>query len=313
MFTQCPRCLAIYELDPATLAQAHGMVGCGQCGATFNALATLVERLPEDCDVGLPIHPTDPAAPILMEPVSQLSGLTREDVEAADDDAQPATAPADADSVARSRGPGGVQRRVEPFVSATGVAQAIHAQAIENQAIDDRGDHRQRNAPSFVGPRSATVQRRHTGWWVLGCVVLALLLAAQLGWAERRALVANPDTRPWLARTCAWLGCRLPAVSDPSRIMLLSRDVRSYPPDGALLISAAIRNQAPFRQPYPVIAVTLSDRNGTPIAMRRFRPSAYITDTHTRDAGLEPGATAAVRFEVKAPAHQATSFQFAFY
>lgn len=309
MFTQCPRCLAIYELDPATLAQAHGMVGCGQCGATFNALVTLAERLPDDNDAALLVHPTDPAAPILMEPVARPATGREGDApagqpgEAADQPGGFRPDDANAGTANRAVKSASGQRRMEPFVSAEGITQAVA----------DHDNHGHTETPSFASRRPATTHRSHTGLWIIGCLVLALCLAAQVGWAERRTLVANPATRPWLARACAWLGCRLPAVSDPSRIMLLSRDVRSYPPDDALLISAAIRNQAPFRQPYPVIAVTLSDSNGTPIAMRRFRPSTYITDAQTRDAGLAPGATAAVRFEVKAPTEKATSFQFAFY
>src|SRR5699024_10063127 len=66
MYAQCPECLTIYALDTATLAQAQGNVGCGQCGATFNALATLVEALPEEDFEILPVHPNSPAPPILM-------------------------------------------------------------------------------------------------------------------------------------------------------------------------------------------------------------------------------------------------------
>lgn len=48
MFTRCPACEAVYELGPAELAEAAGVVRCSDCGKTFNSLAQLFESLPED-------------------------------------------------------------------------------------------------------------------------------------------------------------------------------------------------------------------------------------------------------------------------
>jgi hypothetical protein len=46
--------------------------------------------------------------------------------------------------------------------------------------------------------------------------------------------------------------------------------------------------------------------------MRRFRPSEYMTDPARRAAGIAPGATAAVAFEVADPGRRAVAFQFGF-
>lgn len=66
MYAQCPECLTVFSLDAATVAQAHGTVACGKCGATFSCLATLAEELPDDTYETLPLHPTSPAPPVLM-------------------------------------------------------------------------------------------------------------------------------------------------------------------------------------------------------------------------------------------------------
>jgi len=46
MFTQCPRCDAIFQLSASQLSAASGDVRCGQCLSVFNALNHLSEDLP---------------------------------------------------------------------------------------------------------------------------------------------------------------------------------------------------------------------------------------------------------------------------
>jgi len=287
MYAQCPECLTIYALDTATLAQAQGNVGCGQCGATFNALATLVEALPEEDFEILPVHPNSPAPPILMMAVVHDAPPQHplfEDASTRADEAdasEPAATPDTAD--------------------VTAPAEAADAEA-------------ESPLPSFVvHRRRAPDTPRHRLYWALGCMALVLTLGMQLAWAERVALTANPTTRPWMTQACNWLGCTPPPVRDLADLQLLSRDVRPHPRvPGALLISATVRNNAAFTQPYPVVSITLSDLDENRIAMRRFRPATYIPDAGTRAAGLAPGATAALMFEVKDPGRHAVAFQFGF-
>ncbi|NBB93960.1 MAG: DUF3426 domain-containing protein [Gammaproteobacteria bacterium] len=47
MYTRCPACQAVYELRAGLLAEASGVVRCGNCGKTFNSLSELFERHPE--------------------------------------------------------------------------------------------------------------------------------------------------------------------------------------------------------------------------------------------------------------------------
>ncbi|MGH8211794.1 MAG: zinc-ribbon and DUF3426 domain-containing protein [Rhodanobacteraceae bacterium] len=165
--------------------------------------------------------------------------------------------------------------------------------------------------PAFARPRAQRTRGRNLRW-MAGCGVLALLLVAQLAWANRTWL-ADAGLRPVLARFCATLSCTLPPLKDISRLTLLSRDIRPHPSvPGALIISATIRNDADFTQPYPVIRIALSDLDGNAIAMRRFRPSEYIGDSKTRTAGLPPGGTVAAVFEVEDPGKNAVAFEFGF-
>lgn len=78
MYAQCPECLTIFSLDGPTMAQASGTVGCGQCGATFDALVTLTEELPADAAANLSLHPTSPAPPMLLMKVLRHSAVQQE-------------------------------------------------------------------------------------------------------------------------------------------------------------------------------------------------------------------------------------------
>jgi len=166
--------------------------------------------------------------------------------------------------------------------------------------------------PVYVPPRRRRV--RHSDWlWATGCAVLALALAAQVAWARRVALVRDPATQAQALRVCARLGCRLPPIRDTAKLELLSRDVRPDPDAaGALAITATFRNNAPYRQPWPIVVVELTDLDNNVVAMRRFRPAEYMPDATRRVAGIAAGTTAAVAFEVADPGKRAVSFHFGF-
>ena len=158
--------------------------------------------------------------------------------------------------------------------------------------------------------RSGGVRR----WpWVLACLILLLLLCAQLAWAKRDELVADPSTGPLLRQLCAGLGCDLPLVQNTKYLHLLARDVQAHPSvPGALLISATVRNDASFDQPWPMVVVTLSDVDGKRLAMRRLRPAEYLGEGSMLARGLPAGGNAALVLEVEDPGNKAVAFEIGF-
>ena len=166
--------------------------------------------------------------------------------------------------------------------------------------------------PVYVPPPRRRVHRGD--WlWATGCAVLALALAAQVAWASRVALVRDPATQAQALRVCARLDCRLPPIRDTAKLELLSRDIRPDPDAaGALAITATFRNNAPYRQPWPMVVVELTDLDNNVVAMRRFRPAEYMPDAARRGAGIAAGTTVAVAFEVADPGKRAVSFHFGF-
>jgi predicted Zn finger-like uncharacterized protein len=264
MYTQCPECLSVFSLDARTLAQAHGYVMCGHCGAGFDSIATLADQLPPEPFRELPAN-------------------------------EPAFEPPHLDLV--------VYRPRPPVAESAPAAEPVPAPVLEDFARLDF-------APRFARPREPRERR----WpWVVTCLLLALLLAAQVGWACRDSLIADPVTGGWLRAICATFDCELPLVRDVHRLHLLARDVQTHPSvPGALLISATVRNDAAFAQPWPVVAITLFDVDGKRLAMRRLRPPEYLGDPAEQRSGLGPGATTALVFEVDDPGQRAVTFSLDF-
>lgn len=280
MYTQCPECLTVYKLEAELLVPACGCLRCSHCGTVFNALGTLAAHLPAEPFTRLPEHALDqepPAVDVAVfrpRPVATMPG--------------PAAEP------------------TMPLVPDDGVIEAGPAAAPVGEDFSQLTF-----TPKFA---RATKQRSWRSLaWVGVCVLLVLGLGAQLAWAKRDTLVADPTFGPVLHAACGVLGCHLPLVAAPGKLRLLARDVEQHPsvPDG-LLITASVHNDATFAQPYPVVTIVLSDANGQRLAMRRFQPADYVGDADARAHGLDAGATTAMVFEVQDPGQHAVAFAFSF-
>ncbi|TAN04660.1 MAG: DUF3426 domain-containing protein [Rhodanobacteraceae bacterium] len=450
MYTQCPQCLTIYEIDEDALQASLGIVRCGHCQERFDALRTLSDTLPVSAETALPEHATDTLTPTLTEAIapdaieaaaarrarkrsdpaaatpsptpSPEATATPEDawfdpqageraraliadaagipqdatlgdpawqitdlpiqlpIAELDDIPIASSSPTPRDGDAGTLAYGGrihATAESEPFterwsldipdarapepsridavprpvdipdpncIEGTNAAlvddaattpllppEAIPLDDIDapdtsgptspdesfgNEADSDAAQPEPVEAtsttPVYVPPRRRRI-RRNDWLWAAGCLILALALAAQVAWAQRVALVRDPSTQAWVLHACATLDCRLPPIRDVAKLELLSRDVRPDPDAaGALMITATVRNNAAFRQPWPVVVVQLTDLDNDVVAMRRFRPDEYMPDRARRAAGIAPGTTAAVAFEVADPGKRAVSFHFGF-
>lgn len=281
MYTQCPECLSVFSLDVHTFAQARGYVLCGHCGVGFDSIATLTEQLPPEPFVELPVSEA------ALEPPRLDLAVYRPRP------APPAVVPAAAISP-------------DPV--------AAEAPAVEDFSQLLFTPQFARNSKPRKPGRS---RRRASGdrhWpWVVACILLLLLLAAQLGWAERDQLIRNPTTGGWLRSSCAVLGCELPLIAAPQQLRLLASNVQAHPSvPGALMISLSVANNAAFAQPYPVLTITLSDAQGKRIAMRRLQPREYLDDRKILQRGLAPNASAVLLLEVEDPGDKAVAFEFGF-
>jgi hypothetical protein len=108
------------------------------------------------------------------------------------------------------------------------------------------------------------------------------------------------------------VGCDLPAWRDPASLRLTARDVRPHPSvSDALMINASFRNDAPWPQAWPVLQIAMSDLDGKPLAMRRFRVEEYLGAAPS-ESTLASGQSVSATIEVQDPGKQAVAFAFEF-
>jgi len=376
MYTQCLDCLTIYKIAAESLQQSHGQFRCGHCGAVFNALPTLTEKLPDGAVVELPrseevlvpavlsipalrpvrppalraghddvlisqfdISETNTANSGRIEPVFTESSPTPSSAQA-QQQGESAAAPA-VDWVSFRPGELAPAKKVEVFD--LGREARFSANELSNSprpkpAASGRAHYDLGTVPSAKAPQKPTAPtlssvnaglsfraevRNHYApeaidaprrWpWVLVACILSLALIAQLGFYQRRALLAHDDSRKVLEFSCAVLNCRLPLREDLALLKVLDSDVKPHPRTaGALLITASLRNDAAFAQNYPIVEVKLIDKASRAIALRRFAPRSYLGDASAIASGIVANASLPIVFEVIDPGANASGFEFAF-
>ena len=149
--------------------------------------------------------------------------------------------------------------------------------------------------------------------WLILSLLLTLVLASQAIYFKRNELAGYPLLRPWLQSFCNVLHCELKLLRDISQLQIISREVRSHPSiKNTLQISLAIRNAAPFRQPWPTLQLSFSDINGQTIARRSFAPEDYLPAGSNLADGMPSQTPIQTNLVLIDPGKSAVNFIFDF-
>jgi predicted Zn finger-like uncharacterized protein len=150
-------------------------------------------------------------------------------------------------------------------------------------------------------------------WW---CLVLlaAVALLGQLAYQYRAEIAAGlPGARAPLEAACRLLECNVPL---PRLVKLLSIDsyeVRADPRrEGVIVLSAVIRNRAPFSQAYPALQFTLTDEANRQLVSRSVSPREYLDAARAAQLvarGIDPGAEASLTLYFDASRTRATGYE----
>lgn len=163
--------------------------------------------------------------------------------------------------------------------------------------------------PSFA--RTGTAQHHGFDWKTASAAVaLALLLVLQLLLAGRAQLADDARWRPLVSTLCSAFGCTLPPWREPAAFTVLARDVRPHPSlPGVLRVTATLRNDARWSQPWPRLRLTLSDVDGNPVAARDFAASEYL-GARSSPQQIASGQVAAFAMDIVEPAPRSVAFDF---
>jgi len=154
--------------------------------------------------------------------------------------------------------------------------------------------------------------RRWLGWGLLNSLALLLLLG-QYTHSNFAELARQDSTRPWLEKVCPLLDCQLPSKVDVLKIKSSNLLVRSHPEfSGALLVDAIIYNRASFSQPFPLLEMSFSDLNGTPLASRLFKPQEYLGGELAGQAHMPPQTPIHIALEILEPSGGAVNYTLDF-
>lgn len=195
--------------------------------------------------------------------------------------------------------------------------QAAHAAAdapaaASAEADPDAAPEDTAAAPSFLRAAPRPQARRVPGWQWTVLALLVIALGLQMLIADRARLAQEARWRPLLERTCAILRCSLPPWHQPQAYTMLAREVRPLPgAAGVLQVHASFRNDARWPQPWPAIAVSLSDADGRTLGARVLLPRDYL-QPDLRHTTLAPGQSAQMTVQVREPPGGAMAFAFQF-
>lgn len=154
-------------------------------------------------------------------------------------------------------------------------------------------------------PRSSRTRRA----WAVGAVLMAGLLGAQWINAHRGELGHSAWLGPPLGTVYAALGHPLHLPPTLGKWQVSGVNVTSDPElPGALSITGALANRAGFAQPWPVLRVVLTDRDGNPLRARDFTAHEYLSAGQT-NPWLGPGMAMRFRLNVVDPGPDAVGFE----
>lgn len=165
------------------------------------------------------------------------------------------------------------------------------------------------------GRKKRLAAARMSPWFAWpGAMVLLLALVAQGAFHFRGDLaLLFPALKPLAEVLCAELDCQVPL---PRRAELMSIETSDLQADstnpGVMVLSAILRNRAPFAQPPPALELTLTDTQDQPVARRVLTAADYFTRGATNslaDALFPAGSEVPVKVFFDASAVKATGYR----
>jgi hypothetical protein len=263
-------------------------VRCGVCKEVFDALDSLSDEAPVV------------QAPSVVPPAAE--GESRRSPDGTVEPLAVAQAPSVVPSAAESESRRSPDGTVEPLAVAP---ESIPAAA--NESSDSpAGPEPEPENPAAVEPAAEewapvpAVPAPARRWpWVIGSVALLLVAAAQLAYIFRTELaMVAPELRPALLAACELIGCTLPRPVKPELVGIETSDLA--PEGNGLLLTATLKNRAPFEQDFPHLELTLTDTQDAALVRKVLTPADYLPAGQDAARGFAARGEVAIRLTLMA-------------
>ena len=158
----------------------------------------------------------------------------------------------------------------------------------------------------FAPPARPVSGRRRVVLYSIAIVLLVLLILAQAIFHFRDAIAARwPPARPALQSLCDAAGCAIHPLRDAAMgyLSIEASDLQADPAHrGLLILTATLRNRAPWALSYPYLELTLTDAQDRIVVRRALAPSDYAGGTADLQRGIGPNAEASIKMFIDASA-----------
>jgi predicted Zn finger-like uncharacterized protein len=138
--------------------------------------------------------------------------------------------------------------------------------------------------------------------WVIGSLIALVAIGLQCALAFRVELaVLWPEGRPALVELCDIAGCE---VGLPTKVSLVGIEASDLHPDtaqpGRLILTATLKNRAPFAQQFPHLELTLTDTADKAVARKVLTPADYLSAKSSVADGMPSSADVSLAVGVEA-------------
>lgn len=256
--TRCPWCETVFRMSKEQAAQRSGMVRCGVCNQSFNALDYLV-------------RPSDLSA--LDESLATLGSEFKRPGSAGAALAQGAAHKAS--EALRPVKPRLEQASLEDITVDTSPGPRMDPDDDE-MPLGGIGSGR----PGFFGPAEEEVRAVRRGRLVWGALSLfaLIVLAFQAIYIWRSDIAAAyPESRGLLKNACLALGCKIDPPIDLQALAIETSTLEPLPGSkDAMTFTAVLHNSAPIPVRLPAIELTLTDADNHATVRRVLSPQEYL-------------------------------------
>lgn len=307
IITRCPACLTAFRATPSQLSAHGGLVRCGHCNEVFNAPQhALASGSPEPIDSNHAVPGT---------------GIVPEDHnDASPSEAQADLAPSGEDALA-TQDQAAVPAPVTPEYGAADdeppVGQSIVLDRLE--PAKTAGKDRQTPLPAsqeFDFGRPAPSRQLKPGLLLFMVLLTGLLLLQAAHRFRGDLILLFPAARPAIETACVWLECSMPLPRRADLMSIESSDLQGDAFNSQMMVlSATLRNRAPFAQSAPALELTLTDGQDQPLARRVLEAPEYLGEPAVNSGRAEappqvsPGAEIPVKVYFEAVGVQPTGYR----